>query len=174
MNKSRELQDLQSNVNIVKQKETVFIHATTQTSTTHEQFYLFYIPNSSYINQNVTRKCPTPTPPPSLNCSSSVLRSRRDHDRFWRDCFTHLPPPKMNSVLGRAQMSSSLQQLSPFFHIKIYEHCSNHLLFSLIQKKVAIKQAAYYVISVLRFLSDQKQPKIIYVDFSTPLLFMQN
>ena len=90
------------------------------------------------------------------------------------DCFTHLPPPKINSVLGRAQMSSSLQQLSPFFHIKIYEHCSNHLLFSLIQKKVAIKQAAYYVISVLRFLSDQKQPKIIYVDFSTPLLFMQN
>ena len=118
---------------------------------------------------------PPPTPsPPSLNCSSSVLRSRRDHDRFWRDCFTHLPPPKINSVLGRAQMSSSLQQLSPFFHIKIYEHCSNHLLFSLIQKKIAIKQAAYYVISVLRFLSDQKQPKIIYVDFSTPLLFMQN
>lgn len=112
--------------------------------------------------------------PPHLNCSSSVLRSRRDHDRFWRDCFTHLPPPKMNSVLGRAQMSSSLQQLSPFFHIKIYEHCSNHLLFSLIQKKIAIKQAAYYVISVLRFLNDQKQPKIIYVDFSTPLLFMQN
>ena len=163
MNKSRELQDLQSNVNIVKQKETVFIHATTQTSTTHEQFYLFYIPNSSYINQNVTRKCPPPTPPPPHPLPS-----------IWRDCFTHLPPPKMNSVLGRAQMSSSLQQLSPFFHIKIYEHCSNHLLFSLIQKKVAIKQAAYYVISVLRFLSDQKQPKIIYVDFSTPLLFMQN
>ena len=63
---------------------------------------------------------------------------------------------------------------SPFFHIKIYDHCSNHLLFSLIQKKVAIKEAAYYVISVLRFLSDQKQPKIIYVDFSAPLLFMQN
>lgn len=113
-------------------------------------------------------------PPPFPSIAPHQFYGRRDHDRFWRDCFTHLPPPKMNSVLGRAQMSSSLQQLSPFFHIKIYEHCSNHLLFSLIQKKVAIKQAALYVISVLRFLSDQKQPKIIYVDFSTPLLFMQN